>query len=242
MPWVHSISSSSVTGCCASRACSVATSGHSTTSPSRPGAVPCSSARSARSLPGGGGLSSSMGKARTSVGPGSPIQRWCRSAMVRLVHQQNGQLRQRVDAHGVEHVPGQCGQAGLVHRDPRLVGDLDAHPLAPFAAPGRVTGRRRSLGTGADATGGTRRAPALALRAVAHAVPAPVARHPLRPPRGPPGARVVGLVGVDDVADQPVPDHVVAVQPGEVDVVDAVEDLLDELQAARPGRPAGPPG
>ena len=47
-----------------------------------------------------------------------------------------------------------------------------------------------------------------------------------------PGPRVVALVGVHDVADQPVPDHVVAGQPREVDVVHAVEDVLDDAQPA----------
>src|SRR5581483_6424762 len=43
---------------------------------------------------------------------------------------------------------------------------------------------------------------------------------------------VVPLVGVDDLADQPVPDDVVAGQPGKVDVLDAVQDVLHHAQPA----------
>src|SRR4029077_10633775 len=42
----------------------------------------------------------------------------------------------------------------------------------------------------------------------------------------------VPLVRIDDVADPPVPDYVVAGQPGEVDVADALQDLLDLAQPA----------
>ena len=102
-------------------------------------AGPARRPRSARSLPGGGGRSSSMGKARTSVGPGLT-----QPALVQLGHgarstSSNGQLRQRVHAHGVEHVPGQRGQAGLVHRDPD---SLATSMLTAVAAP-------RSLGRSA---------------------------------------------------------------------------------------------
>src|ERR1700691_372158 len=59
---------------------------------------------------------------------------------------------------------------------------------------------------------------------------------PLRRVRRAPDPLVIALVGIDDVADQPVPHHVVAGQPGEVDVVQALEDVLDQAQ------PAGLPG
>ena len=44
-------------------------------------------------------------------------------------------------------------------------------------------------------------------------------------------AGVVLGVRVDDAADEPVPDDVVAGQPGEVDVVDVVEDVAYDPQA-----------
>ena len=48
---------------------------------------------------------------------------------------------------------------------------------------------------------------------------------------------VPALVGVDDLADQPVPDDVGAGQVREMDVVDVAEDLADDLQpAARAAR------
>src|SRR5260370_35900797 len=50
-------------------------------------------------------------------------------------------------------------------------------------------------------------------------------------------ARVIALIGVHDVRHQLVPDHVVAGQPREVHVIDAVEYVLDYAQAADlPGR------
>src|SRR5713226_9205486 len=86
MPCTHSNSSSSWVEWPALRACSAATCGHSTTSPSSPGSGPGSAAapRSARAPAWCGGLSSSIGNASTSVGPGSPSQRSCRSAMAGL--------------------------------------------------------------------------------------------------------------------------------------------------------------
>jgi len=48
---------------------------------------------------------------------------------------------------------------------------------------------------------------------------------------------IVPLVRVDDLADQAVPYHVLAGEPGEVDVLDAVEDVLYHAQPADlPGR------
>ena len=43
---------------------------------------------------------------------------------------------------------------------------------------------------------------------------------------------VPAFVGVDDVADEPVPDDVGAGQVREVDVLDVAEDLADDPQAA----------
>src|ERR1700691_5253653 len=45
-----------------------------------------------------------------------------------------------------------------------------------------------------------------------------------------PDPRVVAFVGIDDVADQAVAHHVVAAEPGEVDVIEALEDVLDQAQ------------
>src|SRR6478672_13888451 len=42
---------------------------------------------------------------------------------------------------------------------------------------------------------------------------------------------VVALVGIDDGADQSVPDHVVRGQLGEVDVLDVPEDVAHDLEA-----------
>ena len=67
--------------CPAWRACSAATCGQSTTSPSRPGPGGSVASWSAWAPPGCGGRSSSMGKASTSVGPGSPIHRSCSSVI-----------------------------------------------------------------------------------------------------------------------------------------------------------------
>jgi hypothetical protein len=44
-----------------------------------------------------------------------------------LVHQQYGQLSERVDAHPVQREPGHRGDPGLVDLDAGLVGDIDAH-------------------------------------------------------------------------------------------------------------------
>ena len=56
------------------------------------------------------------------------------------------------------------------------------------------------------------------------------------------GAGLVLVVRRDDVADQPVPDHVVRGEPVEGDVLDAGEDVLDDPQAAARARWAGRPG
>jgi len=63
--------------------------------------------------------------------------------------------------------------------------------------------------------------------------------HPGAPRPAPavrPGLGAMGfvpLIGVDNVADQPVAYHIVAGQPGEVDVAHAFEDLLHLAQPAQ---------
>src|SRR6266487_1636139 len=44
-------------------------------------------------------------------------------------------------------------------------------------------------------------------------------------------SRVVALVGVHDVTYQPVPHHIVAGQPGEMNIGETFEDRLDDAQA-----------
>src|ERR1019366_9423001 len=84
---------------------------------------------------------------------------------------------------------------------------------------------RRSLSALARATGvGTART---ALRAPLNGVAA--SRQPLRRA---PDPRVVTLVGIDDVADKPVPHHVVAGQPGKVQVIQTLEDVLHLAEPA----------
>ena len=97
------------------------------------------------------------------------------------VHQQNGQLRQRVYPHLVEHVPGQRGQAGLVHVTPDslAISMLTAGPVAGPACTGR---RVAGAAPGAGAPGPR------AARGRA-AVPAPLPGT-VRPPDAP--VRVVG--------------------------------------------------
>src|ERR1022692_2900113 len=58
------------------------------------------------------------------------------------------------------------------------------------------------------------------------------AGQPLRRMRRPPDPRVVPLVGIDDVADKPVPHHVVAGQPGKVQVIQTLEDVLHLAEPA----------
>src|SRR6516225_3827502 len=65
------------------------------------------------------------------------------------IHQQYRQLRQRVDPHLVEHVPGQRRQGRLVHADPGFVAYLDAHAPGPVTGPacgvpGALPGQRRA--------------------------------------------------------------------------------------------------
>src|SRR6185437_4678591 len=190
MPCTHSNSSSSWVECPAFSACSAATCGHSTTSPSSPGSGPGSS----RLPPRCGGRSSSMGKASTSVGPGSPIHRSCSSVMVRsstssTESSASGWIRiwSRVNrATATSPTSSTSMPASLAIS--MLIGVLAA---LPPGRPGTLT-------------------PAVELL----------------------GLRVVPLVRVDDLADQPVPYNVVAGEPREVDVLDAVEDVLHHAEPA----------
>src|ERR1039458_2333132 len=87
---------------------------------------------------------------------------------------------------------------------------------------------RRSLSALARATGvGTART---ALRAPLDGVTA--SRQSLRRMRRAPDPRVVTLVGIDDVADKPVPHHVVAGQPCKVQVIQTLEDVLHLAEPA----------
>ena len=159
--------------------------------------------------------SSSIGKASTSVGPVSPIHRSCSSAHVLDVDAQHRQLGQRVDPHLVERVPG---------RPPASSASSTSIPdsLATSMVIGRVS-------SPAGAASGAAAGPARRGTARSAAWPAACVGVP-------------ALVGVDDVADQPVPDHVGAGQLGEVHVLDAVEDLPDHPQPAAARRRAGRPG
>src|ERR1039457_6360481 len=193
MPCVHSSSSSSRSGWCAWPAWSAATSGQSTTSPSRPGGEITSPPApwSPRALPGGGGRSSSIGKASTSVGPGSPIQRSCSSDMV-----PRSTSRTESSASGWIRTPSRTCRAS------------DARPASSTPTPDSLAISMLTAGAGS-------------LRALA----------PLgwgRPAH--PG--VVAVVSVHDVPHQPVPHHVLAGQPGEVHIVQALENVLDDPQPA----------
>src|SRR5215467_14493114 len=215
MPCVHSISSSSVTGRCASRACSVATSGQRITSPSTAGSESGSAARalSLRSLPGGGGRSSSMGKASTSVGPSSPIQRWCRSAMVGVSTSKTDSSASGCIRNSSSTNRASAARAGSSTLIP------DSLAISMLMSP------PRSLGPLARTAG--MRPP----RPTVHP-PATDVTVPYRPRHRARGARLIGGVRVHDVAHEAVPDHVVAGQPDKLDVLDAFEYLLDQAQAA----------
>ena len=105
-------------------ACSAATCGQSTTSPSRPGsgrAPPSVAPRSAAAA-------RPSGRPARRSGPARPSTATCSSVHGVVVDQQHRQLGQRVDPHPVEHEPGERGQRRLVDLAPGLVGDLDAHP------------------------------------------------------------------------------------------------------------------
>src|ERR1700744_950795 len=188
MPWTSSSSSSAWGLCPASRAWTAATCGQSTTSPSRPGSGPGSSApaRPALTPPRCGGRTSAMGNASTSVGPGSPIHRSCSSVMA-----------------------------------------FSSTSSTDSSASGWMcisSSTWRAIA--ASATSSTATPDSLAMSMLNRIARSPTAL----PPFGVPG--VVALVGIHDLPDQAVPDHVVAGQPGEVDVWDALEGVLHHPQAA----------
>src|SRR6266581_1440128 len=187
MPCTHSSSSSSWVEWPAFSACSAATCGHSTTSPSRPGSGPWSS----RLPPRCGGRSSSMGKASTSVGPGSPIHRSCKSVIAR-----SSTSSTESSASGWIRIRSSANRATA------------ARPTSSTSMPASL--------------------------AISMLIGVLAALPPGLP--GPPvellSLRVVALVRVDDLADQPVPYDVVAGEPREVDVLDAVEDVLHHAEPA----------
>src|SRR5579859_3788928 len=190
MPCTHSSSSSSWVEWPAFSAWPAATCGHSTTSPSRPGSGPGSVRLPSRC----GGRSSSMGNASTSVGPGSPIQRSCRSVMAC-----SSTSRTESSASGWIRIWSSANRATA-------------------ASPTSSTSMPASL-------------------AISMLIRGPLAALPPDRPGAAvellgPALGVVALVRVDDLADQAVPDDVVAGQPGEVDVLDAVEDVLHHAQPA----------
>src|SRR5580693_4452290 len=193
MPCTHSSSSSSWVECPAFSACSAATCGHSTTSPSSPGSGPGSS----RLPPRCGGRSSSMGKASTSVGPGSPIHRSCSSVMVR-----SSTSSTESSASGWIRIWSSVNRATA------------ASPTSSTSMPASLA---ISMLIGV-------------LAALPPGGPGPL--NPSMPPVQLLGLRVVALVRVDDLADQPVPHDVVAGEPREVDVLDAVEDVLHHTEPA----------
>src|SRR5580692_2833101 len=200
MPCTHSSSSSSWVEWPALSACSAATWGHSTTSPSSPGSAP--GAGSVRLPSRCGGRSSSMGKASTSVGPGSPIHRSCKSVIVR-----SSTSSTESSASGWIRIWSSVNRATA------------ASPTSSTSMPASLA---ISMLIGV-------------LAALPPGGPGPVS--PLMPPVQLLGLCVVALVRVDDLADQPVPDDVVAGEPREVDVLDAVEDVLHHAQPADlPGR------
>src|SRR4051794_16187406 len=172
--------------CPAARACRTATAGQRTTSPSSAGPGSGSSGRAVSS--------SSIGKARTSVGPFSPIQRSCRLLMY------------STSTHSTD-----SSAKGLTSISPSTNRQTPASSASSTAISDSLA---TSTGTAS----------------------APLAARPRRPGRCAGGrglpTGVPAVVGVDDVADQPVPDDVGAGQIHELHVVDPVEDLADNPQPA----------
>src|SRR5215475_1759955 len=154
-----------------------------------------------------------MGKARTSVGPSSPIQRWCRSAMVRASTSDTDS-----SASGLIRISSSTYRASAA-RASSSTANPDSFAISTLIGPARLLSPlARTAGV---------RPPVAALGCAA-----PDAAVPYRAGHGGAGARLVGGVGVHDVPHQPVPDHVVTGQPGELDVLDAFEDLLYQPQPA----------
>src|SRR3954447_9092831 len=194
MPWVASRTSSSSIEWPAARACRTATAGHRTTSPSSAGPGSGSSGREVSS--------SSMGKARTSVGPFSPIQRSCRLLMYSTsTHSTDS------SAIGLTCIsPSTNRQMPAISDSSTAISDSLATSTGT-SAPLAARSGRPHRGAGARTGGG-----------------------------GLPGG-VPALVGVDDVAHEPVPDDVRTGEGGEVHVLDVAQDLAHDPQAAL--RPAG---
>src|SRR5690242_19248024 len=190
MPCTHSSSSSSWVVWPAFSACSAATGGHSTTSPRSPGSGPWSS----RLPPRCGGRSSSMGKASTSVGPGSPIHRSCSSVIVRSSTSSTD-----------------SSASGWIRIWSRVNRATAASPTSSTSTPASLAISMLIGGLAALPPG----RPGTPVKLLSLAF-----------------LRVVALVRVDDLADQAVPYDVVAGEPREVDVLDAVEDALHHAQAA----------
>src|SRR5690242_12369762 len=190
MPCTHSSSSSSWVVWPAFSACSAATGGHSTTSPRSPGSGPWSS----RLPPRCGGRSSSMGKASTSVGPGSPIHRSCSSVIVRSSTSSTD-----------------SSASGWIRIWSRVNRATAASPTSSTSTPASLAISMLIGGLAALPPG----RPGTPVKLLSLAF-----------------LRVVALVRVDDLADQAVPYDVVAGEPSEVDVLDAVEDALHHAQAA----------
>src|SRR5688572_26485150 len=180
------MTSSSSMVCPAARAWRTATAGQSTMSPSSAGPGSGSSGRAVSS--------SSMGKARTSVGPFSPIHLSC-----------------SVDMYSTSTHRTDSSAIGLTFISPSTNRQMPASSASSTA-----------ISDSFATSTGTRSAPLTATAGRPH---------------GRCGSRrllggVPALVGVDDVADQPVADDVGAGQVGEVHVLDPVEDLADDLQPA----------
>src|SRR6478752_8501592 len=138
-----------------------------------------------------------MGKANTSVGPGSPIHRSCSSVMVR-----SSTSSTESSASGWIRIWSSVNRATAASR-------TSSTSMPASLAISMLIGVLAALPPGG---------------------PGPL--NPLMPPVESLSLRVVALVRVDDLADQPVPYDVVAGEPREVDVLDAVEDVLHHAEPA----------
>src|SRR5690349_799938 len=138
-----------------------------------------------------------MGKASTSVGPGSPIHRSCSSVMVR-----SSTSSTESSASGWIRIWSSVNRATA------------ASPTSSTSMPASLAISMLIGVLAALPPGGS----------------GPL--NPLMPPVQLLSLRVVALVRVDDLADQPVPHDVVAGEPCEVDVLDAVEDVLHHAEPA----------
>ena len=134
----------------------------------------------------------------------------------RRVDQQHGKLRERMDAHIVQYVPGNRGQGHLVDGYTGFVGDINAHQVR--AVSDRASPLRVPVPAGRWGAGRREHPARIAPRHRAAGRHAVRRRRRYRLPGG--GLRRRGW------------------SAGEVDVVDAVQDLLHDPQAADwpPGR------